>query len=344
MVTDGFALYKQYLSRRQNRDLTEDKLDVLRDFEEEIVNNPAYQNNAKRNGKSQPLAVKRKNTFTCEFTVMPGDEMYIGDLVEVLGEKWLVTELRSDEYGMLYGECWMCNICLYFQNGTPEIITRYAILDNGSYTDTTGKPVSTADANFICYMSKDEATAKLYVDKRLALDKITDRDGNVILTAGRISWIDGKSENYGEGSHLLKFRLDNDIFNPGKDSVEYMICDYISGKTSAAEGNENQDTALQNNVGGEPVELVISGSDTLRIGSTRTYRAVCATDTDKTPSLIWSASLAAVEVIPSDDGYSCAVRVPLDGAYIGVNLEITCTDLNGIYKNCTKKVVVIANG
>lgn len=347
MKTDGFALYKKYLCRRQSGDLFEDKRDILQDFAEEIVNNPAYQSDAKRNGETQPVAIKRKNTSICEFTVMPGDEMYIGDLIEVLGEKWLVTDLRSDEYGMLYGECWMCNICLCFQTNTTEVFERYAILDNGSYTDTTGKPVSTADANFICYISKDSETSKFYVDKRLALDKAVDKDGKTILTVGRISWIDGKSENYGDGAHLLKFRLDNDIFNPTKDNVELMVCDYIDDDSKEEDDNSGlDDTDITDEDNQEESLISITGSNTLRIGATRTYEAVFSSNENisESPKFSWGTSLNIAEIIVSEDSLRCVIKIPLDSTYIGTGLEIYCEDLNGLYGKGVKRVVIIANG
>ena len=337
MSNNGFAEYREYLRSRLGSELSDDKTDVQNAFLEDIIYNPAYQPNAKRNGETQPIAIKRKDTETCEFTVMPGDEMYIGDLIDVLDEKWLVVELHVDEYGMLYGECRMCNLILHFQNGTPHIITKYAILDNGSYTDTTGKPVSTTDANFICYVSKDEETSKLYVDKRLAIDNILDRDGKEILTVGRITWIDGKSENYGKGAHLLKFRLDNDIFNPDEDSIEHMICNYIVGDTSSNE----EDT------GAEIVKYIeISGVDQIRLGTTRTYTASSLVAGQVVNDTIyqWTSSIDELELIVSEDTHSCKVKIPLDSTYVGVNFILTCKDASDSNIIGYKEVVIITNG
>ena len=378
MRDNGFSLYRHYLMARRHSEI-QSEIDDVRDDFEDLIQSPAYQQDAKRNGESQPLVVKRKNAYKCEFTVVPGDEMYVGDLVEVLNEDWLVMDTSVDEYGIIHGTMWMCNITFNFQNRTSEIFTRRAVIDDGSYTDTTGKPVSTADAHFVCYISLDEATEQFFIDKRLIIDTMRDAKGNVILQVGRISWLDAKSNNYGVGAHLLAFRLDNDIYNADKDNMENLICDFIPEKEIEEPEEPNEE---------EPDVPVargyteIEGRDTIRLGSSRTYKAIFVdeeieepkeptednpligeTDTQSdegiedtedentdevvekpVPKAVWSIGNAELTYTISEDGMSCTIKIPLDNNYIGETFIITCQDEFEGYTPKSKKVVIIANG
>jgi len=349
MIDNGFNLYRHMLASKRCSDLQTDIDDVLSDFED-LKDTPAYQEDAKRNGKSQPIVVYRKGTYKCKFKVAPGDEMFIGDLVEVLNENWLVMDTQVDEYGMVTGDLWMCNMQFNFQNGTPEIFTRYAILDNGSYTDTTGKPVSTPDAHFTCYISLDDATSHFYIDKRLAIDTIYDSNGEEILQVGKISWLDAKSYNYGEGAHLLAFRLDSDLYDKEKDSILHMICDFIEEEETEGDKDPDGDTEEEEKPttkGG----ITIEGKDSLRIGSSRTYKAIFS-DLEQEPiediediDIIWGISgLPNLVVEMSKNRYECVVKVPLYEDYIGETITITCGDASEEFTGAAKEVVIVPNG
>lgn len=298
-----------------------------------LENNPAYQAESKRNGQEQPFLASRTEANKCKISLLPGDEMYIGDLLEIFGEHWICKELYTDELGLTYGEAWMCNQIFFFQNRTSKIIRRYAILDDGSYAAGEDKAIKVVNGKFTCYMSLDEETRGIYVDKRLAIDIIINKEGKEILETGKVTGIDLKSGNYGKGSHLLTFYLTDDVYNAEADSVEHRICDMIGGEYAASERETKNDT------------LVIDGRGNLRLGTGRTYSAYISGaqgNKEVTVPLIWKADAGYVILLPS--GNQCMVRIPLDEKLIGNRFTLICETPSNRYQTAEKTVEVVSIG
>ncbi len=340
MSNGEYDVYRYWLRRHKDVNKEADKLFVQEQINSELIESASYQENALRNGVSQPIVATRTATNICKITVIPGDEMYIGDLIDVFNEKWLCVELYTDEYGVKYGEIWMCNHTFVFQDYNADIIKKDAIVDDGSYSKGSDKSIPVVDGTYKCYMSLDDESRALYVDKRLAVDTILDRNGNPILEVGKIRWIDQKTKNYGEGSHLLFFTLTEDVYNKEKDNLEQSLCDYIEA------GEEDKDSSQEP---GESTNgyLVVEGKNSIRIGTSRTYKAVGVDDAGNTcvapEDLEWNLDGSSGIKIATKDA-SCILQVPLDGSLIGSDLTLTCTDKSGRFKSANKQVAVISIG
>ena len=79
------------------------------DFYREAVKNPAY-HKALRNGVEQDFLIQRTDkTERFKITAFPGDDLNIGDYVEVWGETFLVYQTRVQNTLNKTGILWLCN-------------------------------------------------------------------------------------------------------------------------------------------------------------------------------------------------------------------------------------------
>lgn len=299
-----------------------------------IVDDPAYQSDALVNGVTTPLVANRTSTIEAEVKAAPLTDLHIGDLVECLDEVWLVVDLYTDKVGIINAKMWICNSTLAFQNGTSDINIRPCILDDGTYTKQTGNDeVRVIESAYKVYMSMDEATVRLHVDKRLSFGAIHSRSGDIILEVYKTVGVDFKSKNFGKGSHLMMMTVQRDVFDSNADNVELVICDYIA---------ESQIEFVPDASG----YSVINGRDTIRIGCRRTYTVDFYKGNGGSAgeiSAIWATGVPeGVEV--STNGNECKVSVPLNSSLVGSEIELTVTDPDGAYGISTKKVQVIAVG
>ncbi|MBQ0099488.1 MAG: hypothetical protein KBS91_02945, partial [Firmicutes bacterium] len=134
----------------------------------------------KRNGHYQNFVVsKTQVNYKYQISAFPDEELHIGDVIDYNDEKWIVTETRIGSPLQTVGIMWLCNIELAFQNGTKDIIKRPAVLDAGVYSTTKNgnDEIQYVDKQFKLYLPYDEDTKKLFVDKRIAVDKRYDQHG-----------------------------------------------------------------------------------------------------------------------------------------------------------------------
>ena len=103
-MNDAFTVYRYWLKHNACQDKKFEKQLVQESIEESLIDSSSYQEDALRNGEPQPLAAIRTETNKCKITLLPGSEMYIGDLVYVFNEHWICMEMRTDEYGIKSGE------------------------------------------------------------------------------------------------------------------------------------------------------------------------------------------------------------------------------------------------
>ena len=331
-----FESYRQWLGTMVNASSQSDIDFAKESFAETIMRSPAYHPEAIRNGEPQPIVASRTEMRKCKLTVIPGTTVNVGDLIEVFNERWICVSLYQDEYEMIYGELWLCNIKLTYQDFSSKVINKYAILDDGSYSKGKDTSLPVESNYYNCYISLDEESEALTVDKRLALDKMFDSSGNIILDVGKIAWVDRISNNFGNLSHLLVFGLKDDVYNAATDNTELMICDYKHTDELPAE--EQADTGY----------LVIAGKDTIRIGTKRKYM-VSAVDSfgnsvEIGERVTWSLSEMLDGVSITQDGAECAVNIQLNSDLIGRSLQLICVDANGVYATAKKELVVIQVG
>lgn len=352
MENDWLSAYRYWLAAMKGADAKYEKQLMDESISESLENSAAKQEDATVNGNPQPIIATRKKTNKASVTLLPGDGMNIGDLVYVFKEYWICMELYTDEYGITYAEIWMCNWLIRYQDHDLNIIEKYAIMDNGSYSRADGKSISITDNYYTCYVSMDTESDALFVDKRLAIDTILDSQGRPILEVGKIVWLDTKSRNFGEGSHLLMFGLEDDLYNVEKDSLDLLICDYRENGDEE-EGEDQGGTVEEPEKPDEPVQeemgyLYIEGRDTIRIGTSRTY-SVKGVDLDGNTveiagGVTWNTADLPRGIIVSTNGTELLLTAPLDDDLVGSTILLECSDDSGVYTSAKKEVGVITVG
>ena len=335
MENENFELYREWLQAGLTADTEYAKRFAEESFADTIQNSTTFQKEAMCNGAVFPLAATRTEMKKCSISLMPNTEMHLGDVVHVFNEDWLCMELYTDELGMTRGEIWMCNQLFKYQDVEGNVIEKLAIMDDGSYSKGDEKSIPVTDNYFVCYMSLDEQSRILHVDKRLPKDTILDAYGNEILEVGKIVWYDAKSKNFGKGSHLLAFGLSDDVYSKEHDSVDLGICDYFE-PTATTEVPE------------ETGYLFIDGRSSIRIGTSRTYsvKAIEASGNtaDDFTTAEWSVDNLPKGAAIAPDGLVCRITIPLDETLIGKAFEVRCTDKNGKYQGANVTVEVMSIG
>lgn len=288
---------------------------------------------AKRNGITQPMIITSTEVkYKYNITVMPWDELYPGDMIEALGEHMIVVNTRYITPTHKVGIAWLCNVKFRFQNFTSDIIERYAVLDSGVYSTTVGTDgtITYMKRQFKIYISSDDETDKICIDKRLATGTMYDQFGNEILEAycitGRTKHAKG---NYGSGAHLLELSAKSSEAVGTKDNIELIICDYIApGETVAP------DETLLN--------CEIKGRTNVAIGGSRTYTAVFYDQAGKATDIsdiVWDVDLpnGITKIV---DGTTCTVVVNDDDSLSGTTLTLTVVDKHGKYNKAQFEVGV----
>lgn len=298
-------------------------------FAVKVLNNPGYQPNATRNGVSQRFLVDRTEVaYKIKVIAFPDEALYVGDILEIMGEHFIVIETRVINEVHITGTAWLCNHLFRFQNGTPEIIERWGVLDSGVYSTTLkgNNLVQSLHKQFKVYLPYDKDTAKLYIDKRIAGGVTHNALGEEILTCYVYTGEDPISRSYGKNGHLLIMNVESVEYDASRDNTEECICDYIAPSSPKAEG----------------VLCDISGRDTLRTGIKRIYLAQFFDDNgfiDEAVTPIWNV-VGAVDGIQYSviDG-ALTISVDANDSLIGTKITIELND--GGDRNAYKKVEVV---
>ena len=300
-----------------------------------MVDDPAYQENAVVNGKTTPMVISRKSTIVSAVKAGPGTDIHIGDMVDCFDEHWIVVDLYVDKVGIIGGEMWLCNNELRFQNHSADVVSRYCVVDDGAYAKKSSDPDAFIMANtYKVYITVDNETRKLFVDKRLAFGQVYAPDGSIILEVYKIVGMDLKSKNFGAGSHMMVLTVQRDVYDPQSDNVEENICDFVADN--------------KNDVVVSYGQCSISGRDSVRIGTTRKYTMTFYDQNglEMSPAnteIEWSVVAPdGVEHVASE--HECSVTVPLNEKYVGESIVITASDAAGVFGGCEKKVQVVTIG
>ena len=287
------------------------------DFYREAVKNPAY-HKALRNGVEEDFLIQRTDkTERFKITAFPGNDLNIGDYIEVWGEVFLVYQTRVQNTLNKTGILWLCNHLFRWQNFTPEIIERWGILDSGVYSTTIRgeDDVKYKNKQFKMILPLDDDTKKLYIDKRIAVDTMYDRNGTQILNVYQITGYDSTGENFGAGSHILYLNLRSDEYDDEADSLEEVICNYIPPEEDEP-------------IGDEDLVCSISGSSVVRIGASRKLKPkFFNADGEEVDGVtaVWSSDTlpTGVTIEPVDN--NLVVRVADDTTLLGEIIKVYLT-------------------
>ena len=304
-------------------------------FSSQIVDNPAYRASSTRNGTAQAFVIQaqKKTPYKADVFAMPGDPLYCGDLIENEGEHWLVVNTNTTNPIQVTGTAWLCNQLFKFQNGTTTIIEKYGVFDDGTYSQSSDDQIVTLDSKTSFYLPYDNDTKFIFVDKRLATDVVYNKSAELELLCWSVTAVNPKSKNYGSGSHLLELVVSSSEFKKsGEDSIENIVCDYISTNNGGSTG------------GLLPCSIT-TARPTIGTGRSYTYsvtfyKADGVTE-DDTVVAVWALSPAITGVTSTPNGNSIKISVTSNDDLVGSTFVLTVTDSNGLYNTVTYNVEVI---
>lgn len=303
-------------------------------FSDQIVDNPAYRGSSKRNGTSQPLVIQAqpKTPYKADIFTMPGGSLYAGDLIENEGEHWLVVETNTTNPIQTTGTAWLCNQLFKFQNGTTTIIEKYGVFDDGTYSLSKDDKIVILKNKTTFYLPYDDDTKFAFVDKRLATNVTYNKSAELELLCWSITSVNIKPNNYGAGSHLLELNVQSSAYDATKDSIENMVCDYISNSSGGSTG-----VLL-------PCSITSSRSS-IRTGTSYTYVVTFykadGVTVDNTVAAAWSVSPTIVGITSTPNGNSITISVANNDDLVGSTFVLSVTDSGGLYNTTTYNVEVV---
>ena len=198
---------------------------------------------------------------------------------------WLITGYPSSNKSYEKATLDLCQYKLKWQNAKGDVIERWGNFTSASKYDDglqDGKTIILSSDNLNILLPNDEeslglAYKRVFIDTKPLPEKVY-----------IISRTDDVLYNFGEHGGILSFIADKTEFDPSKDNQEFGICDYIPPTTPPEIDDE---TTILNGV--------ISGSDSLKLGFTRTY-TVNVTDKDGN-SIGWSDEDFYWSIYPAKD-------------------------------------------
>ena len=304
--------------------------DAVQSFVSGIKDDPAYRDDAVVNGVTTPIVASRTSTIECSVKAPPGTDLCIGDMVDCFGEHWVVVDLYVDKVGIINAVMWMCNHVVRFQNKSTRINEVFCVVDDGTYSKrSTNTDVFSMSNTYKVYMTIDDDTKKMYVDKRLSFGEISSASGDNILEVYKIIGMDVISRNFGDGSHLMVMTVQRDVYDAERDNIALGVCDIYK---------EENSISVPTDIG----SCRITGRDMIRLGATRKY---VATFLDSNGN---SVNETAVWHVVAPDGVThvcneneCSVTIPLKYDLVGSDIIISVSSKGGAFGEYAKNVQVI---
>ncbi len=316
MFNPSYEIYRQYQLMDGVCDLEREVNTARSDLLADMMSNPDFHCDTKRNGIVQPLLLTRGGEqHSYNVICRPGDELFAGDLIDAFGSKWIVMEARADSTTHKKGVMYQCNKLFRFQHFSPDIIERWGIVDISGYSSSfnSDTQMQHSSEQVAIYLPYDEETAKIYVDKRLPSHVGYDQFGDKILFSFKITGTNPVSESYNDGDHLLMLKAERFLYAQDKDNLELEICDYIQS------GDDLEDPPASD----IQLHCEIMGGTAIRIGGTRIYKAVF-TDSDGHAidgvNCTWSVDGDGANYVVTDDGIK--VSIAYNTALIGNDIII----------------------
>ena len=310
--------------------------DAKEQLKRELTSSVNYVYNSTRNGALQPMVITSSDVmYKCDIEALPDDELYPGDLVEAIGEKWVVSATKRTNPFQILGIGWLCNYEFRFQNGASEIKTCWGVMDSGVYstTKTGDATVQTTDKQFKIYLPLNDDTKYLYVDKRLAIGTKYNEHGEEILDVYQITGRNVVARSYGQGAHLLILEIRSAEYSASTDSMEYMVCDYVTPATP---------TPVPTDV----PYCTVMGRNKIYAGTSRTYQATFYNAAGvEVPGVeaVWQLSPIS-DVSYVTDGNTLTVTVSDVDSVVGATIPISAADAGGVYTAGTLSVEVVSVG
>lgn len=290
---------------------------------------------ATRNGIQQGfLVTTTEYGFQAQVRALPGDELYIGDIIGFRGEYWIVTDLTPVNPFYRLGIMKLCNYVLRFQNFSPTIYERHVFIDGGAYaTYVKGDTrIQYGNEKASIYLPYDDATKKLFIDKRISVGTLWDKTNRAILQCNKIIGVDYRSVSRGEGAHLMLLHIEQDAYSPEKDNIELDLCDYITvSSDTSTEGADNK-------------SCQIAGIPRLMTGFSRTLTAKFfqAEDLVENIQAVWTVPQLPDGITYRTESNGIVFRCADKPELIGESFTVKATDSLNQYGTYTVTMEVVS--
>ena len=272
--------------------------------------------------------------YTYIFIVLPGQKvsLNIGDIVSYQDRRFIITERYFDNDFVERGQMEQCNHLFRFQNGTPDIIEIYGIVENPySRSNVSGRVVEEPFNQMKFILPKNQDTEKIYIGKRFMVEVGYNQNGERQPVVYRVVMLGSATDQYDDGG-IMTVSLE---YSPAEedDSIEEMIANFIP---------QDESEAMQNPY--ERTEIIGNGKIKVGMGwntyEARFYREDWTLDTDTIP--VWSVDASA---LPDGALESCeqdgvlTLRVSGGLPCVGKMIHVSCTGMSGLCANYDVKVV-----
>lgn len=243
------------------------KQDLNRDF-----NNTLDAYTVAIDGIEQDLTILKTNdSHVKKIKSRPNENFNVGQIVYWMDSYWLIKEVDTNNDIITHGKMVECNFTLYWQDSLGNILSRYVYVEDFtkySNGETGNSTITIGDNQYGVYIQIDEDTKKLKRGMRFAFDfEDSDEPDIYSLTNRKVNLYNYESIQKG-GLILLTFSFN--AFNADldkkitlEDGKQVWICNYRSTSTPSTPDTPTEPT--------EETTVSIVGSDTLRIGKTKTW-------------------------------------------------------------------------
>ena len=296
---------------------------------DELVSSLNYDElHATRNGVQQGfLVTTTEYGWQAQIRALPGDELYVGDIIGFRGEYWIVTDLTPVNPFYRLGLMKLCNYVLHFQNFSNTIYERHVFIDGGAYaTYVKGDTrIQYGNEKASIYLPYDDATRKLYIDKRISIGTLWSKDNREILQCNKIIGVDYRSVSRGEGAHLMMLHIEQDAYSEETDNIALDICDYIDPSSdSSTKGSDNKTCR-------------IDGISNIKVGFSRTLTARFFQGEELKEGVqpVWTVGTLPSGITSRADQNVIVFRCEDKPALIGESFDVKLTDSENAYGSYT---------
>lgn len=288
---------------------------------------------ALRNGVKQNFVITASEVkYKYNIIAMPDDELHVGDMIDHAGEHFLVVQTRAVSPIQIVGQLWLCNYLMRFQNFDNSIIERWCVFDSGQYSSSVSgdSTIVELSATRKIYISEDEHTEKIFVDKRIAVDTMYNQYGEKILECYKIVGRSKKAKTYGNKAHMITFTVESSLYNEATDNINEMICDYVGADTPAHEELN--------------AKCVVLGRSTIPLGGTRIYTPGFYDefgDIIHVDDVVWNVNRIGL-IFVDESTNKCKLSVGTDESLVGEIITLSLRDSAGVYKECVFEIEVVS--
>ena len=297
-----------------------------------IVHSPDYKTvDIPNHPEITELVVHTTETETVKnWNTMPGESLWLGDLVFLNNKCWMVIKIDSDDEMVMSGEMEQCNQIITFQNKeTHAIVKKWCVLSR-PYSATVNKDyeIITSKREFKILIPWDDDTKLVDVDDRFLLEIIAGEPKSYHITS-----VDQMTNQFdGDEGGYITWGLTQDVaYTPEKDNVELMIANYVPPTNADDE---------------EYGVISFKGLAQVRVGASKKLNALFYSNgaTVESDTYTWGISMRDDSLIDkfqiTQNGSSATIKVVDDTNLGNEVITVSCTNLNGTIAQIDLKVVV----